>query len=67
MIYRGSGFLADNIIWLLTPPLPPLPSVSWTCKHTKTEKERQLAGGRGRGEAEEPDHKKTKKHGPEGE
>ncbi len=28
------------------PPLPPLPLVSWTATHRKTEKERQLADGR---------------------
>jgi hypothetical protein len=60
MIYRGAGFLAVPAVYdlvLLYPLSPPLPAVSSTATHRKTEKERQLADGRGgRGWGEEQNH-----------
>jgi hypothetical protein len=51
------------MIWLLAHPLhPPLPSVSWT---GDTEKERQLADGRGgKGLGNKPNHTTARKPGP---
>ncbi len=49
MIYREPGFLA--VIWIGSSPnlSPPTVSKSRPATHRKTEKERQLADGRGRG------------------
>jgi hypothetical protein len=60
MIYRGTGFLA--VVSFGTSPFP-LPSVSST-GDSKTEKERQLADGKGRkGMGEEPNSTTVSKPG----
>jgi hypothetical protein len=47
MIYRGPGFLAGPMILLLVHPLPLSRQKGRPAAHRKTEKDRQLAHGRG--------------------
>ncbi len=48
------------------PPLPPLPSVSRPATHGKTDKERQVADGRGgQRVGEEPNHTTARKSDPQ--